>query len=69
MRAESPVVADFVARLDELLSRMLSNVLRDHVRAGELQIAVDTFRATVKGVVKVSASARDERCSHSRSSG
>src|SRR5919108_1649819 len=31
-RARSaPVVADFVERLDALLSRMLSNVLRDHV--------------------------------------
>jgi AcrR family transcriptional regulator len=45
----SPVVADFVAQLDELLSRMLSNALRDHVPEGQLPVAVDTFRATVEG--------------------
>jgi TetR/AcrR family transcriptional regulator, cholesterol catabolism regulator len=46
---ESQVVADFVEKLDALLSRMLSNVLRDHVPAAELPIAVDTFRSTVEG--------------------
>jgi TetR/AcrR family transcriptional regulator, cholesterol catabolism regulator len=46
---ESQVVAEFVEKLDALLSRMLSNVLRDHVRADELPIAVDTFRSTVEG--------------------
>jgi AcrR family transcriptional regulator len=45
----SPVVADFVERLDALLSRMLSNALRDHVAAEELPVAVETFRATVEG--------------------
>jgi len=45
----SPVVADFVAQLEALLSRMLSNALRDHVSAKELPIAVETFRATVEG--------------------
>jgi AcrR family transcriptional regulator len=45
----APVVADFVERLDELLSRMLSNALRDHLRSEELPIAVETFRATVEG--------------------
>ena len=58
---ESQVVADFVARLDELLSRMLSNVLRDHVRAGELPIAVDTFRATVEGTFVKGLSKRERR--------
>jgi TetR/AcrR family transcriptional regulator, cholesterol catabolism regulator len=46
---DSQVVADFVQQLDELLSRMLSNALRRHVRAEELPIAVETFRATVEG--------------------
>jgi AcrR family transcriptional regulator len=45
----SKVVADFVAELDALLARMLSNVLRDHVGAEELPVAVETFRATVEG--------------------
>jgi AcrR family transcriptional regulator len=45
----SEVVADFVRELDALLSRMLSNVLRDHVPAAELPDAVEMFRATVEG--------------------
>jgi AcrR family transcriptional regulator len=45
----SPVVADFVAQLDALLSRMLSNALRGYVPAGELPLAVEAFRATVDG--------------------
>jgi AcrR family transcriptional regulator len=45
----SPVVADFVERLDALLSRMLSNALRDHVPPGDLPMAVETFRSTVEG--------------------
>lgn len=45
----SPVVADFAAELDTLLSRMLSNVLRDYVPTAELPLAVETFRATVDG--------------------
>jgi len=45
----SQVVADFVRELDALLSRMLSNVLRDQVPAEELDVAVETFRATVEG--------------------
>jgi AcrR family transcriptional regulator len=45
----SPVVAEFVERLDALLSRMLSNALRDYVPAGELSLAVDAFRATADG--------------------
>ena len=46
---DSQVVADFVAELDALLSRMLSNALRDYVPAQELPVAVEVFRATVEG--------------------
>jgi AcrR family transcriptional regulator len=45
----SEVVAHFVRELDALLSRMLSNALRDHVAAAELPDAVEMFRATVEG--------------------
>jgi TetR/AcrR family transcriptional regulator, cholesterol catabolism regulator len=45
----SPVVADFVARLDELISRMLSNALYDHIPDSELPVAIESFRATVEG--------------------
>jgi len=45
----SRVVADFVRDLDELLSRMLSNALRDHVPEEELPVAVEAFRSTVEG--------------------
>jgi AcrR family transcriptional regulator len=45
----SQAVAAFVAQLDELLSRMLSNALRDHVAEAELPLAVEAFRATVEG--------------------
>jgi AcrR family transcriptional regulator len=45
----SPAVADFVERLDALLSRMLSNALRDYVPAADLPVAVEAFRATVDG--------------------
>jgi len=49
-RAEtSPVVASFAAELDGLLSRMLSNVLCDHVGEDRLPLAVESFRATVDG--------------------
>jgi AcrR family transcriptional regulator len=45
----SPVVANFVADLDALLSRMLANALGSHVPAKELPLAVETFRSTVEG--------------------
>ncbi len=45
----SPVVADFAAELDALLSLMLSNVLRDYVPVDELPLAVEAFRATADG--------------------
>lgn len=45
----SPVVADFVARLDSLLSRMLSNVLSNRITAQELPLAAEAFRATAEG--------------------
>ena len=43
------VVADFVRELDAMLNRMLTNVLRDHVAEGDLELAVASFRATVEG--------------------
>jgi AcrR family transcriptional regulator len=45
----SPVVAEFVTRLDALLTRMLSNVFRGRVPESELPVAVKSFRATVQG--------------------
>lgn len=45
----SPAVAAFVTEFDDLLSRMLSNALRDHVPARDLEIAVESFRSTVEG--------------------
>jgi AcrR family transcriptional regulator len=45
----SRVVAEFVADLDGLLSRMLSGALRGHVAEEDLPVAVETFRATVEG--------------------
>jgi AcrR family transcriptional regulator len=47
----SEIVADFVEELDELLSQMLSNTLRDRIPADELPLAVQAFRATVEGTV------------------
>ncbi|HEV3284698.1 MAG TPA: helix-turn-helix domain-containing protein [Solirubrobacteraceae bacterium] len=47
-RSSRPV-AEFVAGLDELLSRLLSGALREHVAEEELPMAVETFRATVEG--------------------
>jgi AcrR family transcriptional regulator len=45
----SKVAAEFVENLDELLSRMLSNALRDRVPDEQLPIAVQAFRAAVEG--------------------
>ena len=45
----SHVVADFASGLDELLTRMLSNALCDHLPEEELEIAVESFRALVEG--------------------
>jgi AcrR family transcriptional regulator len=45
----SEAVAEFVEQLDVLLSRLLSGVLRDHLPADELPVAVETFRSTVEG--------------------
>jgi AcrR family transcriptional regulator len=55
------VVADFVAELDALLSRMLSNALRDHVPEESLQVAVESFRATVEGTFVKGLSKRERR--------
>ena len=57
----SPVVAGFVEQLDALLSKMLSNVLRDYVSAGELSLAVESFRATVDGTFVKGLGKRDRR--------
>jgi TetR/AcrR family transcriptional regulator, cholesterol catabolism regulator len=57
----SPVVADFVRDLDELLSRMLSNALRDHVPEDELPVAVEAFRSTVEGTFVKGLSKRARR--------
>jgi AcrR family transcriptional regulator len=57
----SQVVADFVEQLDELLSRMLSNTLREHVPAEELPLAVESFRATVEGTFVKGLSKRERR--------
>ena len=57
----SEVVADFVEELDALLSRMLSNALRDHVPAEELPVAVETFRATVEGTFVKGLGKRERR--------
>jgi AcrR family transcriptional regulator len=54
----SEVVVTFVAELDALLSRMLSNALRGHVAEADLPVAVETFRATVEGTY---AKGLDER--------
>jgi AcrR family transcriptional regulator len=55
------VVADFVAELDALLSRMLSNALRNHVPEESLQVAVESFRATVEGTFVKGLSKRERR--------
>jgi AcrR family transcriptional regulator len=45
----SEVVAGFIEDLDEILDRMLSNVLGAYVSEEELPVAVEAFRATVEG--------------------
>jgi AcrR family transcriptional regulator len=57
----SQVVADFVDELDGLLSRMLSNALRDHVAPQELPLAVESFRATVEGTFVKGLGKRERR--------
>jgi AcrR family transcriptional regulator len=57
----SEVVADFVAELDALLARMLSNALRDHVGEEELPVAVEAFRATVEGTFVKGLDERERR--------
>jgi len=57
----SPVVAAFVEQLDALLSRMLSNVLRGHLRERDLSLAVEAFRATVDGAFAKGLDKRDRR--------
>jgi AcrR family transcriptional regulator len=57
----STVVAGFAAEVDALLSRMLSNVLRDHVPEDELPLAVQAIRATVEGTFAKGLSRRERR--------
>lgn len=57
----SEVVADFVARLDELLSRMLTNTFRGRLPEEELPIAVESFRATVEGTFVKGLGTRERR--------
>jgi AcrR family transcriptional regulator len=57
----SPVVAEFVSGLEELLSRMLANALRDHIPDRELPLAVESFRATVEGTFVQGLGKRDRR--------
>jgi AcrR family transcriptional regulator len=45
----SEVVAEFLANVNAMLDRMLSNVFRPHVPPDELQMAVEAFRATTQG--------------------
>jgi AcrR family transcriptional regulator len=58
---DSEVVANFVKELDELLSRMLSNALRDYVVGDELPLAVESFRATAEGTFVKALSRRERR--------
>jgi AcrR family transcriptional regulator len=57
----SQVVADFVSRLDDMLSRMLANAFQGHVDEGELEIAVESFRATVEGTFVKGLDKRERR--------
>jgi TetR/AcrR family transcriptional regulator, cholesterol catabolism regulator len=57
----SDVVANFVANLDDLLARMLSNAFREHVPADELPLAIETFRATVEGAFVKGLNKRERR--------
>lgn len=57
----SQVVAEFVSRLDEMLSRMLANAFRGHVPEEELEIAIESFRATVEGMFVKGLDKRERR--------
>jgi AcrR family transcriptional regulator len=46
---ESPIAADFVRQLDEVLNGMLANAFEGRVSEPELPLAIDSFRATVTG--------------------
>ena len=57
----SQVVATFVDELDGLLFRMISNALRSHVSEDELEVAVETFRATLEGTFVKGLDKRERR--------
>jgi AcrR family transcriptional regulator len=46
---KSEVVAEFVQRLEDRLSRMLTNALRRRIPPADLPLAVEAFRATAEG--------------------
>jgi AcrR family transcriptional regulator len=57
----SPVVADFVENLDQLLSRMLANAFRGHVPDEEVPLAVEAFRAASEGTFAKGLDRRERR--------
>ena len=57
----SPVVAEFVERLDASLSRMLASVLSKRVAPDDLPLAVESFRATVEGTFVKGLDKRERR--------
>lgn len=57
----APVVAEFVAGLDALTTRMLSNALRDSVPEDEVPDAVAAFKATVEGTYHQDLAAAQRR--------
>jgi AcrR family transcriptional regulator len=56
----SPVVAEFLVRLDEQARRMLRNVLAGHVPERDLAVATQTLLATIDGL-RLHALTRAER--------
>jgi AcrR family transcriptional regulator len=57
----SQVVAAFVSGLDGMLSRMLANAFSGHVAEEELEVAVESFRATVEGTFVKGLDKRERR--------
>ena len=57
----SPVVAEFVAQLNQAWRRMLGNVLSARVPADELDAAVDALIATIQGAFFQPMSAAERR--------
>jgi AcrR family transcriptional regulator len=55
---DSPIVAEFVQQLDDVLTRMLTNAFQGRMPADEVAPAVDSFRATVTGAYAQALSRR-----------